>query len=403
MEGIAGVDGWSILEAEVDAQHKTSYSCRPCPDFAQDGRCVHTRLLKDPDGYPFRAFSLTDDLTSVLFHREGKSVVSHYGRGGNAGEWVCRKHKKGCEHISEAKLNGVFLNLSEQVKEPEPEGARVEGDDESDQTRKLRIPARVMEGSVSCQPVAPPRWARLARDDLTSYALVDPIPSRFGLSDHPRCACGGAPKASAPVEEKDCIVFTSSRAYRARIEVRRCGSCRRCCGPDLRELGLFNYNNSRLYSHELLDSFTSCMANFEAPFHGFCKHVCNTYEERQSPVPFQLINSFACSKCGDSPEVLIFDGVTAGFAVEHCTGTLRPPTAREAEDGPVRANVRPLAEKLTLVTGRLRIEAQNAVRWRMKVGAGNKSQLPAQGRDGGGDIFETVLVDADTDGSAAKA
>ncbi|EJD54900.1 hypothetical protein AURDEDRAFT_21524, partial [Auricularia subglabra TFB-10046 SS5] len=203
----------------------------------------------------------------------------------------------------------------------------------------------------------PPTWARLACDDLTSYTLVDPIPSRFSIGDQARCACGGAPKPSAPVEEKACLVFTTSRAFRGRIEVRRCGSCRRCCGPDLREFGLFNYNNFRLYSHELLNSFTSCMANFEAPFHGFRKHVSHSYAEHQSPVPFvsdtawravwfsflriqQLINSFACSKCGDCPEVLIFDGVTAGFAVEHCTGTLRPPTAREAADGPVRANVR---------------------------------------------------------------
>ncbi|EJD32175.1 hypothetical protein AURDEDRAFT_178795 [Auricularia subglabra TFB-10046 SS5] len=156
MEGIAGVDGWSILQEEVDAHHKKSYSCGPCPDFAQDGRCVHTRLLKDPDEYPFRSFSLTDDPASVLFHREqsskdgeilslflctsktrGKSVVSHFGRGGNVGEWVCRKHKKGCEHVSSAKLNAAFLKLCEQVKEPEVEGARVEGDDDGDQSKPL--------------------------------------------------------------------------------------------------------------------------------------------------------------------------------------------------------------------------------------------------------------------------
>lgn len=437
MEGIEGVDGWTVLEAEVDAQHRTSYSCRPCPDFMRDKRCVHTKLLRDDDEYPFRAFSLTDNTESVLFHRgrsgkdentlslflcssnRGKTVVSHFGRTSSTGQWVCRKHKNGCEHISAAKTNAVFLHLTAHANEAGSEGARAEGEDVDEPEPKARIPVRLHENSVSHLPVAPPRWARLARDDLTSHALVDPIPSRFGIGDTPRCACGGAPKPDTPVEDKTCTLYTTRRAYRSVIEVRRCDSCRRYCGPDLRELGIFNFSNTRLYSHELLNSFTSSMSNFEAPFHAFRKHVANSYEENASPLPFisdttwravwfsflriqRLINSFACSKCGDCPEVLIFDGITAGFAVEHCTASLRPPTAREEADGPVRANVRPPAEKLTLVTGKLRVAAQNAVRWRMKVGAGNKSQLPVQGRDGGGDIFETLLVDEDVDGKGAK-
>ena len=77
-----------------------------------------------------------------------------------------------------------------------------------------------------------------------------------------------------------------------------------------------------------------------------------------------LGDSFQCALCGPNPEVVIFDGVTAGFHAKHRTSTLTPPTTI-LPGAPVRANVQVPIQQTSLVWGKLRADAQKAVRWRL--------------------------------------
>lgn len=269
------------------------------------------------------------------------------------------------------------------------------------------------ERSISHLLVAPPRWARVQSDTATTFDLVDPIPSIFRLGPEPRCKCGGAPHPTAPIRIINCVLFTSRRAFKAKIEVQRCAACpltsRLYAGPDLRELGIFNFNNARLYSHELLNGFTNAMTAHDAPFNSYRTFVSRHYVDNSLPVRFvsnptwrtvwfsfshvqDLTDSFSCTACGPNPEAVIFDGVTAGFDVRHCTSSLHPPTIVDSS-AVKRLNVTVPAAPLTLIDGQLRKSAQAAVRWRKSLTASNKSPLGAEAPD----VDDEPAIDEDTD------
>ncbi|KAL0576227.1 hypothetical protein V5O48_005763 [Marasmius crinis-equi] len=129
------------------------------------------------------------------------------------------------------------------------------------------------------------------------------------------------------------------------IKLLLCPSCpahKRCfIGPDPHNLGVFNYNNSVLFSHKLLDKYTSRYTTSETLFAVFMESMGRLYKGRgQSFVKEDLLRSvwfayvntqdlaydMSCQKCGDEPNCLIWDGVTLGFGRKHVLDTLRPLT-----------------------------------------------------------------------------
>ncbi|KAG6848701.1 hypothetical protein H0H93_014759, partial [Arthromyces matolae] len=131
------------------------------------------------------------------------------------------------------------------------------------------------------------------------------------------------------------------------MEVQTCTKCsgrwRQRIGPDLRESGIFNFNNHLLFTHELLDDYTSCYTTSETPFTAWIKVVTRRYEENRSPVPFvseqvlraawfayvniqDFTKDMTCPTCGPAPTDVIWDGVSVGFSKKHMLDTLRPPT-----------------------------------------------------------------------------
>ncbi|EJD48431.1 hypothetical protein AURDEDRAFT_24282, partial [Auricularia subglabra TFB-10046 SS5] len=195
----------------------------------------------------------------------------------------------------------------------------------------------------------PPLWARISSDsddDAPTYDLVDPLPNYFELGPEPRCRCGSPPHSTAPVKVIRCFIYDLSHSTEARIEVQLCSTCKpqshQFAGPELRELGIFNFNNSRLYTHRLLDKYTSLMTLAEVPFHAFHAAVIRDYSQSQVPFvceqtlrtvyfSFSRIQkfdvSFVCDICGDYPDVVVCDGVSAGYDLELLTDSLRPPTS----------------------------------------------------------------------------
>ncbi|EJD40639.1 hypothetical protein AURDEDRAFT_19730, partial [Auricularia subglabra TFB-10046 SS5] len=206
----------------------------------------------------------------------------------------------------------------------------------------------------------PPKWCRTDSDAAIEwFPLVDPLPEVLPLKSAGRCTCGTVASLDTPTRLLPCTIFSSHRSYPRMIEVRQCRACtvgKKFAGPDLRELGLFNFNNRSIYTHELLNAFTSAMTAHELPFHAFATTVDRSYMEHGSSSSFvsdetfrrvwytfrrvQILgDSFECKDCGPNPPCVIFDGLTAGIPASKLTSTLAPPT-KLVPDAPVRHSVR---------------------------------------------------------------
>lgn len=208
-----------------------------------------------------------------------------------------------------------------------------------------------------------PSWAAL---DTDNSLYPRPPPFRSGIQllklDDTRacCACldGGRTfyDPNLPKVVKTCTIYTLSRAYEAEIELQKCPSCpqtrRRYIGPETRELGLFNFNNSSLYSHELLEEYVSAFTLSETPFDPWAKHIGRRYTTDAGSLPFvegktfravwcayarllDLEGDMTCRRCGETPENIIWDGVTLAYAKRLVTKDLRPPTTVD-DDAPLR-------------------------------------------------------------------
>ena len=165
------------------------------------------------------------------------------------------------------------------------------------------------------------------------------------------------------------MIYTLTGIVSAQIEVQKCKVCpSRYIGPDGREMGLFNWNNRTLYTLELLDDYTSSYTSSETPFVAWVTVVNRRYLQR-SPMEFvsdktfravwfsyvklmTLTGDMTCSKCGPTPDVTIFDGVTLAFNRKNLLSTMRPPTTITATSevkGEVRSapNLQCIKEKMT--------------------------------------------------------
>ncbi|KAL0578174.1 hypothetical protein V5O48_003805 [Marasmius crinis-equi] len=205
------------------------------------------------------------------------------------------------------------------------------------------------EDAISYLAVLPPEWASLSTD-LLHYPRVrggEEVPLTIPLAMQNRSQCG---REGTLIQEehkvvRSCTVYTLTGELTRKIELAHCPTCpprKRCfIGPDPRALGVFNYNNSVLFTHELLDEYTSRYMTSKTPFAAFVEAMGRLYKGRgQSFVKEDLLRSvwfayvniqdlsydMTCQKCGDEPDCLIWDGVTLGFGQKHVLDTLRPPT-----------------------------------------------------------------------------
>lgn len=150
-----------------------------------------------------------------------------------------------------------------------------------------------------------------------------------------------------PVVKRPCTIYGLSGTVAAHLELQSCSTCaverRRFIGPDCREIGIFNYNNRALFTHDLLDEYTSTYTSSETPFTAWVGVTARRYVGQQSAVEFvseqvfravwfayvklqALDNDMVCQKCGETPEDTIWDGVTLSFSRKHLLPSLRPPT-----------------------------------------------------------------------------
>ena len=180
-----------------------------------------------------------------------------------------------------------------------------------------------------------------------SPPILEQPANPFVLALGSRCLCGGACSfnPNLPKIIRECKVYTLYRYFDGLVELQSCPTSvptkRRFIGPDLRELGLFNYNNMAIFSHDLLDDYTSTFCTSETPFVAWLTVISRRYEAlntffigedlfRSVWFAFVKLQQFpgdmVCSLCRPYPDTVIWDGVTLAFGRKKLLGSLQPPT-----------------------------------------------------------------------------
>ncbi|KAJ7580453.1 hypothetical protein C8J56DRAFT_1058091 [Mycena floridula] len=196
-----------------------------------------------------------------------------------------------------------------------------------------------MRSTASYLPIRPPEWAGLP-DDSFLYPYPVPVrgsPGVLRLDKTAACPCHQNRvlfKEEMAIFQQPCVVYTLVGAFDAILEVAECPECtgkrRRNIGPDLRELGLFNFNNHSIFSHELLEDFVNAFTTSEtpifspgAPFIGYKTFVAAWFGHAEL-LAFE--GDMTCSACGLHPDSLVCDSVMSAFPEKHRLKTLAPPT-----------------------------------------------------------------------------
>ncbi|KAK7014790.1 hypothetical protein VNI00_019263 [Paramarasmius palmivorus] len=280
-----------------------------------------------------------------------RAIVTYEGLENGWGHWKCTKDKKevDCLHIRRArKFLGEVLGTS---LTNESGDQTLPNDSENLESTANEL---TEESAVSFLPILAPAWATLPTDQLL-YTRPHPgreVPPLFALEPgRARSACQHSTcyDPLQPTIQRQSTVYTLTECKTVTIELQACPTCpkRHHCyiGPEPRDMGVFNYNNNVLFTHELLDEYTSRFVSSETPFAAFVQSIGRIYEGRGvkfigddlfravwfAYVSLQsLEHDMKCPRCGDMPETVIWDGVTLAFSKKHLKDCLKPPTNIEA-------------------------------------------------------------------------
>ncbi|KAF8058233.1 hypothetical protein FPV67DRAFT_1428379, partial [Lyophyllum atratum] len=329
---------------------------------------------------------------------KSRAVVVYEGNDIGGGLWRCLKDtQNNCSHVvdSKAMLQKLLrVGLADNDHDDREIGGNAVDAALMSQSRNVTRKS----AAVSYLPILPPLWAALDTD-IIHYTRCKPCrePPPLLRLDH-RSTCPSCPMRTLydptlHIVEQDCIIYGLTEALQSRIQLQGCPNCpgraRRFIGPDPRNLGIFNLNNRVLFTHELLDDYTSIYTSSETPFTAWVTVLTRRYDANASPKPFVTEQVFRmawfayvdlqdfrddmrCPKCGPMPEDVIWDGVTVGFNKKHILPTLRPPTFSDKEVAPVRNN-QYIWKQQVLSDAKLRRQLRKVVK-----GAGEVRSIPSK-------------------------
>ncbi|KAJ7120933.1 hypothetical protein C8R44DRAFT_736634 [Mycena epipterygia] len=309
--------------------------------------CVHEQYLEEQRTEAFPATELyKDDLAceAVLFSRnmgensttslfsiatpshpdllKARAIVTNIGDGLGLGSWICSRDsgQNECVHISSARRHLqklLTLDATAQDVRDWSEMGVVEA--------QVRV-AKIVH-LVSYLAILAPIWAALPEDPelyARSFMGNNP-PTAIPIGANARCSCG-AEQLGCETISRPCTIYTVACAVAATVELQICHKCStgrcRCVGPDARELGLFNYNNSTFFTHDLMDDYTAAFTSSETPFVAWTFLTAwFLYSDLQN-----LSGDMQCPDCGPYPDDTIWDGVTLAFSRKNLLASLCPPT-----------------------------------------------------------------------------
>ncbi|TFK59215.1 hypothetical protein BDN72DRAFT_966129 [Pluteus cervinus] len=369
-------NNWFHLQ-RGEADGRPIYGCC-CPDPSP--RCIHQRYLEGggvhnfadddlPSSFnssgviPFSIELAADESLLVYFSVatpgrydiKSRAIVAYQGLRSDTGTWRCHRDQSVdvCVHIHEVLSQKQLLELifGERASGNAPElGARA--------PRTQTQPA-----VISYLPILPPNWAELPSDPplYQRPPVLKQQVELLNLDTTSTCPCNGTRttfQPHSPTTRGNGILYTLTHAYRLEVELQKCPASslrqNRFIGPDLRELGIFNFNNHMFFTHDLLDEYTSELTSSETPFTAWIAVSARRYHRHNSKEPFaseELFrsawfayvelqignNDMSCPSCGPSPSETIWDGVTLAFSRKHVLSSLQPPTS-QTDGSPTHVN-----------------------------------------------------------------
>lgn len=294
------------------------------------------------------------------------AVVEHLGNDSGAGTWKCNRDNGAalCAHIVSAHhtlqqyLQGDCEAQDKTVGKNDGGATQYNGQwypfswliywnqfyfEETPLHQMASVPE-----SVSYQCLSPLCWARILSDPpAKNRVTLDVPPTLFSLGNGDSCCCTRSRELFNPLGptfQKECIIYTLTSAFKAVIILQKCSQCTHwCIGPECSALGIFNFNNWSLFTHNLLDNYTSAFSLSETPFVLWVQTVSRRYQTRGLAIQFankklfwsswfsyvRLIdfgNDMVCPSCGPNPDSTIWDGVTVSFSWKNLMPMLWPPT-----------------------------------------------------------------------------
>ncbi|KAI0370901.1 hypothetical protein BV20DRAFT_965977 [Pilatotrama ljubarskyi] len=299
---------------------------------------------------PFRDIYIYSCVASPGRYDSGKRVIVSYQRDGR---WHCQscRYSESCKHkpyaAEHAALSGFLFDGSDGTAVPPIE----DGADDVEGALLVAVAGRDerKHGCVSYLTIPAPRWCSLPHEDTQSIRPPESTLS-FPLDALSRCSCGTTLQSIGaslpPTTTIRAVLYGYTSRSDVQLEVLACPACnhhRRLIGPDLGSVGIFNWSNTILFTHELLNAYTNAFTASETPFSAFCVMIRRQYEDHTSSMQFcsdetfvcawfafvqlqDLGNTMTCPTCGPSPAVVIADGVSLATHSSKLTPHIRPPT-----------------------------------------------------------------------------
>ncbi|KAF5384200.1 hypothetical protein D9615_003373 [Tricholomella constricta] len=307
-------------------------------------------------------FSCSSSSSGSRYESSKRTIVTFQ----RSGRWYCQscRFSDACKHRPHALAFAIEAGLISEGLQENSSGTGQE--DQDDQENMLLMQAGGRDdglgsrGCVSHLPIPPPRWCSLSSEQSFNAPKPTFQGHHFALNNTGQCSCGTSAAAALSalhseafpyavgscVEEQQAILFSLTNRYKVSVEVMACPTCRhsrRYVGPDLSCHGVFNWNNTMLFTHDLLNGFTNMFTASETPFSAFCLTVSRAYMEHGMDVKFcsddtfvrvwfafirlqELESGMRCPTCGPSPKIVIADGISLGINSSKLTRCVRPPT-----------------------------------------------------------------------------
>ncbi|KAJ7589287.1 hypothetical protein C8J56DRAFT_1048926 [Mycena floridula] len=301
-----------------------------------------------------------------LISEQRRVIVTHSGEDDGTGSWFCQKDA--LQHL---------VQLDPDAKDDHP--------DEDAANTLPDVLTMSTDECISKREILPPEWSSLSSDkplyERTTFG--QPIPDIIPIDQHGSCLCteGRWDPFTETVQCKG-VVYGLYEAKEVLVEVQKCSICPsiRChyVRPDTRDLRLLNYNNSTLFTHELLEDYCSAFTTSETPFVAWVTMISRRYHSRGSPRPFveddlfrstwfaytgllQLGGDMQCSICGPFPRHIIWDSVSIAISKKYLNDEMRPPTICHTKSV-TRENVRNGHQWHALLDPSLRLAIQDVVK-----------------------------------------